>query len=245
MTVEVTWWGHSTVSLREQGVHLLTDPLLTDRVAHLSRRRGAAPLELAPDAVLVSHLHHDHLHLPSLRLLPPGTTVVLPIGGAGLLDSLALEPVEVAPGDVVHVDGLAVRAVHAEHDGRRHPGSSWKGPALGYVVEGERRTWFVGDSGPAPTLGADVGRADVLLVPVGGWGPVSRPSARGQHLGPDEAARLSAEVAASLAVPIHYGTLWPSGMRAKGSFTSPGERFAELSAQACVLAPGESVTVTG
>lgn len=245
MTVEVTWWGHSTVSVRQQGVHLLTDPLLTDRVVHLSRRRGAAPLGLAPDAVLVSHLHHDHLHLPSLRRLPLGTKVVLPVGAAGLLDSLPLEPVEVAPGDVVTVDGLPVRAVHAVHDGRRHPGSSWRGPALGYVVEGQARTWFVGDTGPDPSLGADVGRIDVLLVPVGGWGPVTRPSARGQHLGPAEAARLTAEVAASLAVPIHYGTLWPSPMRAAPSFDLPGERFAELAGQARVLAPGHSLAWPG
>ena len=75
--VEVTWWGHSTVSLRDSDTHLLTDPLLTHRVAHLTRRRGAVPSALAPDAVLISHLHHDHLHLPSLRLLPAGTTVLL------------------------------------------------------------------------------------------------------------------------------------------------------------------------
>lgn len=242
MPVELTWWGHSTVSLLDRGTHLLTDPLLTDRVAHLTRRRGDAPSGLSPDAVLVSHLHHDHLHLPSLRRLPAGTRVVLPVGGAGLLDAIDLEPIEVAPGDTVTVGGLSVRAVRAVHDGRRHPGSSWTGPALGFVVEGTARTWFVGDSGPAPTMGADVGSTDVVLVPVGGWGPVSRPSTQGQHLGPREAADLVARVGASVAVPIHYGTLWPSGIRAKQSFLSPGERFAELSPQALVLAPGDSTT---
>lgn len=167
---------------------------------------------------------------------------MLPAGGAGLLRSLDLHAVEVAPGDVVEVDSLSVRAVHAEHDGRRHPGSSWRGPALGYVVEGVTRTWFVGDSGPATSLGADVGGADVVLVPVGGWGPVSRPAARGQHLGPKEAADLVADVGASMAVPIHYGTLWPSGMRARQSFHSPGRSFGELAPHGRVLAPGESTT---
>ena len=238
----MTWWGHSTVSIHDGRSHLLTDPVLTDRVAHLTRRRGAMPERLAPDAVLVSHLHHDHLHLPSLRRLPHGTTVVLPAGGAGLLASLSLRPVEVVPGDVVTVGGLSVHAVRAMHDGRRNPGSSWSGPALGYLVAGTARTWFVGDSGPHEDLGADVGVADVLLVPVGGWGPVSRPSARGQHLGPDEAAQVARRVRASLAVPIHYGTLWPSGLRVGRSFLSPGRRFAETSPQARVLSPGQSTT---
>jgi L-ascorbate metabolism protein UlaG (beta-lactamase superfamily) len=245
LPVELTWWGHSTASLTDQRTHLLTDPVLTDRVAHLTRRRGASPSRLSPDAVLVSHLHHDHLHLPSLRRLPARTRVVLPVGGAGLLDALGLDPVEVEPGDTVTVGGLSVRAVRAMHDGRRHPGSSWTGPALGFVVEGTARTWFVGDSGPAPTLGADVGSPDVVLVPVGGWGPVSRAAVRDQHLGPPEAAALVARVGASRAVPIHYGTLWPSGLRAKQSFLSPGERFAALCPQARVLAPGESTSWPG
>ena len=51
-------------------------------------------------------------------------------------------------GTVIHP--VAVRAVH---DGRRHPGSRWWAPALGYVVSGSSRVWFAGDTGPAPLLG--------------------------------------------------------------------------------------------
>ena len=245
--IDLTWWGHSTVSIRDSGVHLVTDPLLTDRVAHLTRRRGRAPDQLSPDAVLISHLHHDHLHLPSLRRLAPGTRVVVPVGGGGLITRLGLVAREVAPGDEVVVGGVSVRAVRAVHDGRRHPGSSWWGPALGYVVHGSLRTWFAGDTGPAELLGQDVGAVDVALVPVGGWGPVSRGSTTGQHLGPRDAAAVTVSVGASLAVPIHYGTMWPSGLRAKGHrlFLSPGAEFArELGAlgtraQARVMHPGE------
>jgi L-ascorbate metabolism protein UlaG (beta-lactamase superfamily) len=243
-SVEVTWWGHSTVSLRDSGTHLLTDPVLTHRVAHLTRRRGTVPPMLAPDAVLVSHLHHDHLHLPSLRRLPPGTAVLVPAGGGGLLDDLDLVVTQVEPGDTLDVAGVQVRAVRAWHDGRRHPGSSWSAPALGYVVEGTARTWFAGDTGPDVDLGADVGEVDVALVPVGGWGPVSRSSVRGEHLGPVDAAETVQRVGAALAVPIHYGTMWPSGMRARVSpaFAGPGAHFAALAPGARQLAPGQSLT---
>ena len=228
MTVELTWWGHSTVSVVDDDVHLLTDPLLTQRVAHLTRRRGDTPRPRLPDAVLISHLHHDHFHRPSLRRLPAGTIVVVPTGARALLHRLPVEVREVSPGDTVRVGSARVRAVHAEHDGRRHPGSRWSAPALGYVVEASAATWFAGDTGPSETLGSDVGDVDVALVPVGGWGPVSRRSVVDQHLDPVAAADVVARVGASLAIPIHYGTVWPTGLRSDGSaaFDGPGTQFA-------------------
>ena len=67
----IVFLGHATVLIELDGVRLLTDPLLRDRVAHL--RRQVPPLDPAVyagiDAVLISHLHHDHLDLASLRLL--------------------------------------------------------------------------------------------------------------------------------------------------------------------------------
>ena len=54
------------------GVRLLTDPVLRPRVWHLRRRVPLDTAELGGiDAALVSHLHFDHLDLPSLRLLEP------------------------------------------------------------------------------------------------------------------------------------------------------------------------------
>src|SRR4051794_41979998 len=69
--IEITWLGHSTVVLDIGGVRIISDPLLRPH-AGLLRRRGAPPR--AADwtgavAVLLSHLHHDHADLRSLRLL--------------------------------------------------------------------------------------------------------------------------------------------------------------------------------
>ena len=57
--------GHATVLVELGGVRLLTDPLLRDRLAHLKRVRGRPPADigLGIDAVLISHLHHDHQRL--------------------------------------------------------------------------------------------------------------------------------------------------------------------------------------
>ena len=64
-----SWPGHATVSVQLDGVHLLTDPLLRDWLGPIRRRRGIVDrASVAPvDAVLISHLHHDHHHLLSPR----------------------------------------------------------------------------------------------------------------------------------------------------------------------------------
>ncbi|WP_010281228.1 MBL fold metallo-hydrolase, partial [Streptomyces sp. SA3_actF] len=80
--MEITWWGHATCTVEDAGTRLLTDPVLVRRLAHLRRRQGAlpTPVALRADGVLVSHLHSDHLHVPSLARLAPGTVVLLPRG---------------------------------------------------------------------------------------------------------------------------------------------------------------------
>ena len=67
----VTYVGHATTLIEMGGSRLLTDPVLRQRVYHLRRRSAPIAEHLLDrlDAVLISHLHHDHLDLPSLRRL--------------------------------------------------------------------------------------------------------------------------------------------------------------------------------
>ncbi|MFF5706013.1 MBL fold metallo-hydrolase [Streptomyces sp. NPDC012794] len=248
MPVEITWWGHATCAVRDSGVRVLTDPLFARRLAHLRRRRGAVPPPEAAEAdmVLVSHLHADHLHLPSLALLAPGTRLVVPRGARRAVPGLArlagargLLVTEVVPGEEVGVrEGVRVRAVSARHDGRRVPFGPQRAPALGYVVEGSARTYFAGDTGLFAAMAEEVGPVDVALLPVGGWGPYLGPG----HLDAERAARAVAELAPAAAVPVHYGTYWPIGMDAVRpyEFHAPGGEFAR---RAGLLAPKVAVRV--
>lgn len=250
MPVEITWWGHATCTVEDSGVRLLTDPLFARRLAHLRRRRGAPPPPEAAEAdvVLVSHLHADHLHLPSLARLASGTRLLVPRGARRAVPGLArvaavcgLRVTEVVPGEEVGVRaGVRVRVVSARHDGRRLPFGPRLAPALGYVVQGSARTYFAGDTGLFEAMAEEVGPVDVALLPVGGWGPYLGPG----HLDPAGAARALAELAPAAAVPVHYGTYWPIGLDAvrPHEFHSPGEEFARLARQ---LAPKVTVRVPG
>jgi L-ascorbate metabolism protein UlaG (beta-lactamase superfamily) len=83
VTATVTWWGHSTSTWRDTGTTVLFDPVLTARLGHLRRVRGPLPPARAAlaDLVLLSHLHADHTHLPSLRLVAGPADVVGAAGG--------------------------------------------------------------------------------------------------------------------------------------------------------------------
>ncbi|WP_330241574.1 MBL fold metallo-hydrolase [Streptomyces sp. NBC_00525] len=258
MPVEITWWGHATCTIEDSGVRLLTDPLFARRFAHLRRRRGALP---GPDAavadvVLISHLHSDHLHLPSLARVAPGARVVVPRGSVRSVPGLrllrrarGLRITEVLAGDEVRVGGVRVRAVPALHDGRRLPVGPHRSPALGYVVEGSARTYFAGDTGLFDDMARVVGPVDVALLPVGGWGPYLGHG----HLDAGRAAQALARLRPRAAVPVHYGTYWPIGMDGvrPHEFHAPGEEFVRKAAAAAPevvvhrLAHGERVRPGG
>lgn len=84
--VEVTWAGHATIRIEMDGVALLTDPLLRAHVAHL-RRVAPPPGDVTGglSAILISHLHRDHLDVWTLRGIDADVPVIAPRGAGALL----------------------------------------------------------------------------------------------------------------------------------------------------------------
>jgi L-ascorbate metabolism protein UlaG (beta-lactamase superfamily) len=245
----VTWIGHATALLELGGVRLLTDPVLRDRLMHL-RRHAASPAAGVTDgidAVLVSHLHLDHADVASLRRLRRDVAVLVPRGGAPLLRRLGFTRAsELGTGESVQVGGAAVTAVPAIHDGRRHP-LGRPAETIGFVVTGERRVYFAGDTDVFDGMADLAGTLDTALLPVWGWGPSLGPG----HMDPHAAARAVALLRPRVAVPIHWGTFFPAGLkRWRGSaLVEPPQAFVrhvrELapSVEVRILAPGESLTL--
>ena len=246
--MRLTWLGHSTVLIEAGGVRLLTDPLLRRRVLHLRRHVEAPAIGGRLDAVLISHLHHDHLHAPSLRAVDTSAPVVVPrgAGATGAIRGLGRDVHELAAGEAMTFGDVRVRAVPAVHDGRRHPLGA-EAPALGFVLEAGRRVYFAGDTDLFDGMREIADGLDVALLPVWGWGPRLGPG----HMDPDEAARATALLRPRLAVPIHWGTYLPLGShrRLRRLLEGPGPAFAERVARhapdvrVAVLAIGETLEV--
>ena len=248
----VTWWGHASTTVEIGGARVSTDPLLSDHLLHL-RRYAASPAARAfeADVVLISHLHHDHLHLPSLRRFGRDVPILVPSGGESLLKSVGGDRVRpVSPGDVVEVAGVTIRVLGATHDGSRGPHTKIAGPPLGFRVDGgDRSFWFPGDTELREDM-AQVGHVDLALVPIGGWGPTLEDG----HMNPLDGAAAVRTVGATVAVPVHWGTFWPVGLRrvAKANherlFTTPGQRFLDAMAgqpevRALLAEPGVRLTL--
>lgn len=232
----MTWLGHSTVLIELHGSSLLTDPLLRARVVHLRRLVPPTTAELDLDAVLISHVHWDHLDLGSLKLLPRDLLVVVPRGAGALLRRRRFSNVaELDEGERVTVNGTEIRATAAVH-----PMPGWarraRAPAIGFVVEGTQTVYFAGDTDLFDGMGSLAPRLDVALLPVAGWGPKLPPG----HLDPARAAEALRLLRPSVAIPIHWGTYAPVTMRRR---PDPAAAPDEFRRRAATVAPTVEVRV--
>jgi len=204
------FFGHATTLIRLGASSAITDPLLGGNMGVL--RRHGAPVDRARlrkiDVVLLSHLHRDHFDLRSLRSLPASVPAVVPRGAAALAAKGGRETViELGPGETATVAGLEILATPATHDGHRDRWGDEVSP-LGFVVSRNRkRVYFAGDTDLFDQM-AELGPLDAALLPVWGWGPRLGPG----HLDPARAAEALRLLRPRLAVPIHWGTLFPRGL---------------------------------
>ena len=240
--------GHSTVLLDLAGIRILTDPLLTDRLGILHRHAGEIRDAFEGkdvDVVLISHAHHDHLHLPSLQLLPGRPQIVAPTGLGPLLMARGHEVIELTPGQDVSIGRLRLTAIAARHRVQRRPFGPVT-PALGYLVAGgSLRIYFAGDTDLFPEMEDLAGNADLALLPVWGWGPRLGTG----HLDPQRAAEAVRRIRPRLAIPIHWGTFYPFAFARlwPGPLAHPAQEFAREVGRVApetevrVLAPGESL----
>src|SRR5262245_17871792 len=243
----LTYVGHGTTLLRVGELSILTDPFLRSWLGPL-HRQGPRPDPALPrlaDLVLISHLHRDHLDVRSLRRLPPTTPLIVPRGARRWAQRGGAEDVrEVNVGETLSFGSVGVTAVKALHNGYRD--RTW-GDAiqpLGYLIDaGGVTSYFAGDTDLFAEM-SELPPLDLALMPVWGWGT----SVGEGHLDPVRAARAVEMLRPRLAVPIHWGTFYPLGMRLlrPEHLEEPPREFARLvgslapEVEVRVLQPGSS-----
>jgi L-ascorbate metabolism protein UlaG (beta-lactamase superfamily) len=219
-TAAVTWLGHSTVVIELDGTRVVTDPLLSRRITHLWRFEPVPAFEARADVVAVSHVHWDHLHAGSLARLAAGAAIVVPRGSERLVSRLGFERVVgVRRGDVVPFGAIEIEITHADHGSLRR--GRTRSDAVGFVFRGTRHVYFAGDTDVFDEMSELAGTLDAALLPVAGWGHSLPPG----HLDVAKAVRVLELMQPRIAVPIHWGTLAPFGVRRLGGSDTVAEDF--------------------
>lgn len=240
-TATITYVGHATTLIEIDGLRVLTDPIFRNRVLHLQRRGGTTPERdwiAGLDAVLISHLHWDHVDLPSLDLLDPVTPLLVPSGSGALFRKQGFADIrEMEIGQRLTLGALTIEAVFAEHDGGRLF-SGLNAASQGFLLHGSQTIYFAGDTDLFTEMDAISDSLDIALLPVWGWGPTLGPG----HLNPYRAALALRMLTPRVAIPIHWGTFHPIGLQyLRPSFLNdPPRSFARFARQ---LAPGVQVSV--
>lgn len=214
--LSVLWIGHATVLVQIDDRFILTDPVFTDTVGILSKRLvdpGLDASALPPiDAVIVSHMHFDHLSYGSLDMIASKTRqIVAPAGARPYIPDSAIPLAELAPWQAWRgPDGLTVTAAPVQHVGWRYGAdAAWMTSFSGYVIEYHGLTVYFGgdtayDERAFTETGARFPSIDLALLPIAPIHP--RTFMRHTHVDPYEAARAFLDLKAKRMVPIHFDT---------------------------------------
>jgi L-ascorbate metabolism protein UlaG (beta-lactamase superfamily) len=229
--IAVAFVNHATLLIQMDGVNILTDPTWAERsvpTVGVKRRRPAGlRFEDLPeiDAVVVSHNHHDHMDVPTLRRLSKDFHPRIYVGlrnrvfleRKGIMGGHDLgwwQSAEIAP-------GVTVTAVPARHHSNRSLFDRNRTLWCGFVISGPSGSvFFAGDTGWGRHF-AEIGKRfpdiRVALLPIGGFMPEWYQ--RKQHIGPVDALQAMRDLEAETLIPMHFGT-FPNGEEAEGQAVS-------------------------
>lgn len=208
--IGVTWIGHATFVVQMGGKNILIDPNWAKWLGIIKRVRepGVSLVNLPPiDLVLVSHAHHDHLHMRSLNVIANGQPIIVPEGVGQIVRRCGFgEIIEMKYWEQRSIGDLLVTFTPAQHWGARYVHDTHRGFG-GFIVTSSagRSVYHCGDSAYFNGF-QEIGRhsaIDLALLPIGAY---SAPSGREVHMNPEEALSAFEELGAAHMCPMHYGT---------------------------------------
>lgn len=212
----MTWFHHSSCSIKLAGYHLLTDPIWAKVCGPLGligpKRVGKLPVQLEDlepvDIVLVSHNHFDHMCLKTLRSLKKlfNPLIITGLGNKRHLKGFS-RVIELDWWQTYSNDSLSITYTPAAHFSARSLLDRNKSLWGSFVIAGEKKVYFAADSGAGrhfEEIAAQFAPFDYCFLPIGSYKPedVLHPV----HIGPRQAVSLHKLLGAKKSIPIHYGT---------------------------------------
>jgi len=194
MPLEITWYGHANLMLRENGATVLVDPFFEGNPFAPDWR--SIP---KPDVIAVTHDHGDHLGQAMDIARATGAKLVCIADLAdffreqGLAENVANYGIGGNIDGTLEVCGAKFTFTQAFHSTRH-------GSPVGFVIEmpGGHTVYHAGDTGLFGDMAliAERFELDLAILPIGGIFTMDAPLA----------AKAAALLRAKAAMPIHFAT---------------------------------------
>jgi L-ascorbate metabolism protein UlaG (beta-lactamase superfamily) len=214
MENKITFINHATVLLQLDGFNIITDPIYSLTLGYYFPRlkKPGIPFKRLPtvDFILLSHHHHDHLNMKTLRRFArKHQSVVLMPKGIGQYARRAGfdDVIEMNWWEKYEVDKLKITCVPAKHSGKRVLWEKKNTLFCGFVVETINcSVYFAGDTAYDIFFKemAEKFSLDVALLPIGAYKPYNW--FKDLHLNPQTAVQAFLDLRAKYLIPIHWGT---------------------------------------
>ncbi|MEZ4370778.1 MAG: MBL fold metallo-hydrolase [Polyangiaceae bacterium] len=212
----VLWVGHATTLIQLEDRFVMTDPVFSRSVGMLSPRLvapGLAPTDVPHlDAVVISHMHFDHLSLSSLDAIESQVgQLLVPQRGLIYVPGFDFPTDELRTWRHWERAGLRITAVPVQHVGFRYGAdNAWMSTSYtGYVIQYRGLTvYYGGDTGYNQAMFTETRRRfpniDLALLPIAPIHP--RDFMAPTHIDPEEAVRCFRDLGAKVLIPIHFDT---------------------------------------
>jgi L-ascorbate metabolism protein UlaG (beta-lactamase superfamily) len=213
-----TWFGHSSILIKMDGIVLLVDPVFSERASmfpFMGPKRFPYSyfmnVDLMPelDAVLISHDHYDHLDYKTiLKLKNKVKKFYVPLSVGAHLEKWGVPSeniIELMWWDSIDFESINLVLTPSRHFSGRGLNNRFSTLWGAWVIQGSKeKIFFGGDSGYFPgfkKIGEKYGPFDLAFLECGAynenWSEI--------HMMPEETVQASKDLKSKLLMPIHWG----------------------------------------